>query len=80
VGTTLVPQDSVEAWVLSDWLVSRIAFNPLLSKHMSDENRERQTLSSGRLDNSVVHSLPEFIYLPPNNIGNGAPKTSVERL
>jgi hypothetical protein len=80
VGTTLVPLDLAEAWVLSDWPVSRIAFNPLLSKHISDEKRERQTPSSSRLSNSVVHSLPKFIYLPPNDLGNGAPKTSMERV
>jgi hypothetical protein len=49
VGITLVPLDSAEAWVLSDWPISRIAFYPLLSKHMSDEKRERQIPSSGRL-------------------------------
>ena len=45
MGTTLVPLDSAEVWAFSDWPVSCVAFNPLLSKHVSDEERERETPS-----------------------------------
>jgi hypothetical protein len=80
MGTTLVPLDSPELWMLSDWPVRRIAFNPLLPKHVSDEKRERQTLSFRVLSYSMVHSFPEFVNLPPYDLGNGAPKASVERI
>jgi hypothetical protein len=80
VGTTLVPLDSAEAWALSDWPVHRIPFNPLLSKHVSDEKRERQTPSFRMLSYSMVHSFLEFVNLPPYDLGNGAPKASVEQI
>jgi hypothetical protein len=80
VGTTLVPLDSAEVWALSDWPVRHIAFNPLLSKYVSDEKRERQTSSSCVLSYSMVHSFPEFVNLPLYDLGNGAPKASVERI
>jgi hypothetical protein len=80
VGTTLVPLDSAEVWALSDWPICRIAFNPLLSKCVSDEKRERQTPSLCVLSYSMVHSFPEFVNLSPYDLGNGAPKTSVERV
>ena len=70
VGTTLVPLDSVEAWALSDWPVCLIAFNPLLPKNVSDEKRERQTLSFCVLSYSMVHSFPEFVNLPLYDLGN----------
>ena len=78
MGTTLTPLDSTEVWVLSDWPVSRVAFNPLLWKHVSDEKRERQTSSFRVLSYSMVHSFPEFVNLPPYDLENGAPKASVE--
>ena len=78
MGTTLVPLDLAEVWALSDWPVRHIAFNPLLSKHMSDEKRERQTPSFRVLSYSMVHSFPEFVNLPPYDLGNGAPKAFVE--
>jgi hypothetical protein len=80
MGTALVPLDSAEAWMLNDWPICRIAFNALLSKHVSDEKREWQSPCSCKLSNSVVHPLPEFIYLPPNDLGNGAPIALVERI
>jgi hypothetical protein len=80
VGTTLVPLDSIEAWVLSDWPVSCIAFNSLFSKHVSDEKGKMQTPSFCGLSYSVVHSFPEFVNLPPYDLGNGAPKALVERV
>jgi hypothetical protein len=78
VGTTLVPLDVTKVWALSDWPVHRVAFNPLLSKYVSDEKRERQTPSPRVLSYSMVHSFPEFVNLPPYDLGNGAPKASVE--
>jgi hypothetical protein len=80
MGTTLVPLDSAEVWALSDWPVRRIAFNPLLSKYVSDEKRERQTPSLRVLNYSMVHSFLEFVNLSPYDLGNGAPKTSVEQV
>ena len=80
MGTTLVPLDSAEVWALSDWPVRRIAFNPLLSKNVSDEKRERQTPSFRVFSYSMVHSFPEFVNLPPYDLGNSAPKISVERI
>ena len=73
MGTTLVPLDLAEVWALSDWLVRRIAFNPLLSKNVSDEKRERQTPASGGVRSSLVHSLPKLMHLPPNDIRNETP-------
>jgi hypothetical protein len=78
VGTTLVPLDATEVWALCDWPVHRIAFNPLLSKYMSDKKRERQTPSLRVLGHSMVHSFPEFVNLSPYDLGNGAPKATVE--
>ena len=78
MGTTLVPLDSAELWALSDWPVRRIAFNPLLSKNVSDEKRERQTPRFGVFSYSMVHSFLEFVNLPPYDLGNGAPKASME--
>ena len=78
MGTTLVPLDSAEVWALSDWPIRRIAFNPLLSKNVSDEKRERQTLSFRVFSYSMVHSFLEFVNLPPYDLGNRAPKISVE--
>jgi hypothetical protein len=80
MGTTLVPLDSAEVWALNDWPVRRIAFNPLLSKYVSDEKRERQTPSLRVLNYSMVHSFLEFVSLSPYDLGNGAPKTSVEQV
>jgi hypothetical protein len=59
---------------------SRIAFNPFLSQNMSDEKRERQAPGLRVLCSPVVHSIPEFLNLPPYNLGNGAPETSMERI
>jgi hypothetical protein len=78
VGIALVPLDSAEVWMLNDWPISRIAFNTLLSEYVSDEKWEWQSPCSCRLSHSVVHSLLEFIYLSPNDLGNGAAKASVE--
>jgi hypothetical protein len=78
VGTTLISLDMPELWMLNDWPVRRIAFNPLLSKHMSDEKREKQTPCFCGLSYLVVHSFPEFINLPPYDLVNGAQKTLVE--
>jgi hypothetical protein len=78
VGTTLVPLDAAEVWALSDWPVRRIAFNPLLSKYVSDKKRERQTPSLCVLSHSMVHSFPKFVNLSPYDLENGAPKASVE--
>ena len=78
MGTTLVPLDSAELWALSDWPVLRIAFNPLLSKNVSDEKRERQTPHFRVYNYSMVHSFPEFVNLPPYDLKNGAPKAFVE--
>jgi hypothetical protein len=80
VEAALIPLDLAEMWALSDWLVRRIAFNPFLSKYVSDEKRERQTLGLRVLSHSMVHSFPEFVNLPPYDLGNGAPKTSMERI
>ena len=80
MGTTLVPLDSAELWALSDWPVRRIAFNPLLSKNVSDEKRERQTPCFRVFSYSMVHSFLEFVNLPPYDLGNGALKASVERI
>jgi hypothetical protein len=80
VGTTLVPLDSPEVWALSDWPVCCSAFDPFLSQNVSDEKRERQSPSLRVLRYSVVHSFPKFLNLSPNDFGNGAPKTSVERV
>jgi hypothetical protein len=80
VGTTLVPLDAAEVWALSDQPVHSIAFNPLLSQNMSDEKRERQTPCLCVLSHSMVHSFSEFVNLSPYDLGNGAPKTSVERI
>jgi hypothetical protein len=80
VGIALVPLDSAKAWMLNEWPISRIAFNALLSEYVSDEKWEWQSPCSCRLSHSAVHSLPEFIYLSPNDLRNGAPKVSVERI
>jgi hypothetical protein len=80
VGTTLVPLDASEVWGLSDRPVHSIAFNPFLSQYMSDEKRERQTPCPRVLSHLMVHSFPEFINLSPYDLGNGAPKTSMERI
>jgi hypothetical protein len=80
VGTTLVPLDAAEVWALSDRPVCSIAFNPLLSQYVSDEKRERQTPSPRVLSHSMVHSFPEFANLSPYDLGNGAPKASMERI
>jgi hypothetical protein len=78
MGQTLVPLDSAEIWALSDRPVSRTAFNPFLSQNVSDEKRERQTLSPRVLSPPMVHSIPKFLNLPPYDLGNGAPKTYME--
>jgi hypothetical protein len=80
VGTTLVPLDSPEVWALSDRPVRHIALNPLLSKNVSDEKRERQTPGLRVLRYSMVHSFPNFVNLSPYDLGNGAPKTFMERV
>jgi hypothetical protein len=80
VGTTLVPLDAAEVWALSDRLVCSIALNPLLSQYVSDEKRERQTPSPRVLSHSMVHSFAEFVNLSPYDLGNGAPKASVEHI
>jgi hypothetical protein len=56
------------------------AFNPFLSQNVSDEKRERQTPGLRVLSRPMVHSFPEFLNLTPNDLGNGAPETSVERI
>jgi hypothetical protein len=66
-------------WALNDWPVRRVAFNPFL-KYVSDKKRERQTSSPHVLSYLMVHSFPEFVNLPPYDLGNGAPKTFVERI
>jgi hypothetical protein len=43
-----------------------------------DEKRERQTLGLRVLSPPMVHSILEFLNLTPNDLGNGAPETSVE--
>jgi hypothetical protein len=78
VGQTLAPLDGAKVRALSDQPISRIAFNPFLSQNMSDEKRERQASSLRVLCSPVVHSIPEFLNLPPYNLGNGAPETSIE--
>jgi hypothetical protein len=80
VGTTLVPLDAAEVWALSDPPICSIAFNSLLSQYVSDEKKERQTPSPRVLSHSMVHSFPEFVNLSPYDLGNGAPKASVERI
>jgi hypothetical protein len=80
VGTTLVPLDLPKVWALNDRPVRCIAFDPLLSKNMSDEKRERQTPGLRVLRYSMVHSFPKFLNLSPYDLGNGAPETSVERV
>jgi hypothetical protein len=80
VGTTLVPLDSPEVWALSDRPVHCIAFDPLLSKNMSDEKQERQTSGLRVLRYSMVHSFPKFLNLSPYDLENGAPETSMERV
>jgi hypothetical protein len=80
VGTTLVPLDAAKVWALSDWPVRSIAFNPLLSQNMSDEKRERQTPCLRVLSHLMVRSFLEFVNLSPYDLGNGAPKTYVERI
>jgi hypothetical protein len=47
---------------------------------VSDEKRERQTPSLRVLSRLMVHSFPKFLNLTPNDLGNGAPETSVERI
>jgi hypothetical protein len=71
---------SPEVWALSDQSVRHIAFNPLLSKNVSDEKRERQTPGLRVLRYLMVHSFPKFVDLSPYDFGNGAPETSVERV
>jgi hypothetical protein len=80
MGTTLVPLDLAEAWMLNDWPICRIAFNALLSEHVSDKRWEWQSPCSCRLSNSVVHPLPEFMNLPPDDIENRAPIALVEQI
>jgi hypothetical protein len=78
VGQTLAPLDGAKVWALSDQPVSRIAFNPFLSQNMSDKKRERQAPGLCVVCSPVMHSIPEFLNLPPYNLGNGAPETSME--
>jgi hypothetical protein len=66
-------------WALSDWPVCHIAFNPLISKNVSDEKRERQTLGLRVLHYSMVHPFPKFVNLSPYDLGNGALETSMEQ-
>jgi hypothetical protein len=80
VGQTLAPLDGAKVWALSDRPVNRIAFNPFLSQNMSDEKRERQAPGLRVLCSPVVHSIPEFMNLPPYNLGNGALEASMERI
>jgi hypothetical protein len=80
VGQTLVPLDAAEVWALSDRFVCWCAFDPFLSQNVSDEKRERQTPGLRVLSRLMVHSFPEFLNLTPNDLGNGAPETSMERI
>jgi hypothetical protein len=80
VGQTLAPLDGAKVWALSDRPVSRTTFNPFLSQNMSDEKRERQTPGLRVLSSPMVHSIPEFLNLPPYNLGNGASETSMEHI
>jgi hypothetical protein len=75
-----VPLDMAEIWALSDRLVYRTAFNPFLSKNVSDEKRERQTPGLRVLSPPMVHSFTEFLNLAPYDLGNGTPETSMERI
>jgi hypothetical protein len=80
VGQTLVPLDAAKVWALSDWPVLWCAFDPFLSQNVSDEKREGQTPSLRVLSHPMVHSIPEFLNLTPNDLGNRAPETSVEHI
>jgi hypothetical protein len=80
VGQTLVPLDAAKVWALSDRPVHWCAFDPFLSQNVSDEKRERQTPGLRVLSCPMVHSFPKFLNLTPNDLGNGAPETSVERI
>jgi hypothetical protein len=78
VGQTLVPLDAAEIWALSDRPICSISFNPFLSQNVSDEKRERHTPGLRVLSHPMVHSFPGFLNLSPYDLGNGAPKASVE--
>jgi hypothetical protein len=80
MGQTLAPLDRAKVWALSDRHVSRIAFNPFLPQNMSGEKRERQAPGLRVLHSPMVHSIPEFLNLPPYDLGNGAPETPMERI
>ena len=80
MGHTLAPLDEAEVWALSDRPFRWCAFDPFLSQNVSDEKRERQTPSLRVLSPPMVNSIPEFLNLPPYDIGNGAPETSMERI
>jgi hypothetical protein len=47
---------------------------------VNDEKRERQTPSLRVLGPPMVHSFTKFLNLSPNDLRNGAPETSVERV
>jgi hypothetical protein len=72
MGKTLTPLDRAKVWALSDGPVSRSAFNPFLPQNVSDKKRERQTPGLRVLCSPVVYSIPEFLNLPPYDLGDGA--------
>jgi hypothetical protein len=80
VGQTLAPLNGAKVWALIDRPVRWCASNPYLSQNMSDEKRERQSPSLCVLSSSMVHSFTEFLDLTPDNLKNGTPESSVERV
>jgi hypothetical protein len=80
MGKTLAPLDRAKVWALNDGPVSRFAFNPFFPQNVSDKKRERQTPGLRVLCSPVVHSIPEFLNLPPYDLGDGSPETAMERI
>jgi hypothetical protein len=80
VGQTLAPLNGAKVWALSDWPVRWCAFDPFLSQYVSDEKRERQSPGLCVLSSPMVHSFTEFLDLTPDDLQNGAPEFSVERM
>jgi hypothetical protein len=80
MGQTLAPLDGAKVWALSDQPVRWCAFNPYLSQNVSDEKRERQSLSLRVLNPPMVHSFIEFLDLTLDDLRNGTPKAFVKQV
>jgi hypothetical protein len=80
VGQTLAPLNEAKVWALSDWPVRWCAFDPFLSHYVSDEKRERQSPGLHVLSSLMMHSFTEFLDLTSDDLRNGAPESSMERV